>query len=96
MISEHSETGFAPVDEVITEINNIIKKWNSLAIPLTQNLRTCLQDAQFEADLDVKIDHVLLGLMLVLAREDSEYSLEHVTIMESQPFLQFGNFEAVS
>ena len=96
MISEHSETGFAPVDEVITEMNTIIKKWNTLATPLTQNLRTCLQDAQFEADLDVKVDHVLLGLMLVLAREDSEYSLEHVTIMESQPFLQFGNFEAVS
>ena len=96
MISEHSETGFAPVDEVITEMNKIIKKWNTLAMPLTQNLRTCLRDAQFEADLDVKVDHVLLGLMLVLAREDSEYSLEHVTIMESQPFLQFGNFEAVS
>lgn len=96
MISEHSETGFEPVDELITKINNIIKQWNSLAQPVTENLRTCVQDARFEAELDVKIEHVMLGLMLVLAREDSEYSLEHVTIMEAQPFLQFGNFETVS
>ena len=96
MLSEHPKIGFEPVDELITKSNDIIKKWNSLAQPLTANLRTCIQDAQFESDLDVRIDHVMLGLMLVLAREDSEYSLEHVTVMESQPFLQFGNFEAVS
>ena len=78
----------------MTSINKLIKKWNRLIKTIFQYRDICIKESNFEPNADVKVHHVLLGIILVLSKDEN--LLNEVRIMEETPFLSFGNFEYIS